>query len=460
MRPPTIGPCSASPVHSSLGAVGLEPAERPPAAAPSGRVVELRARTKWRCRVRSPRAQPGVRAQDPPDLRRGPGRVLPLQRRRQLQHLRRGPRLRPAAGRAPARRTRRAATPGSTGPAGPGDPHRPPERAGVLARGELRGPAGPAGAWTRRVRGVADQPVAEQPHLPGPVSANVPAVFTGVVMPCSVCHRGLHLLGRSRRDQQAEGCRRRGGLPRVSSCWPPGRGGPELRGPAADHRLPGGELHAGRGPNNRAAAAAANPRTSSASPNTEPVGAIAARNGSSAWSSPVNNTRTPRAAAESTQPATHGAHGRPTSTAIGRCPRPVAFASSADRSPARRPPAETSTTRQQHVRGASPRAPRTTRTWTHLRVGFRSLAIWHSPRASARRRTPGQRKSTTSQDPVDLDRVRTYHQHRVPPSTKQRPSLPVKDSGGPLRFHDVVTLSSRTKKGNPRGRPSKHRQCQ
>jgi len=40
----------------------------------------------------------------------------------------------------------------------------------------------------------------------------------------------------------------------------------------------------------------------------------------------------------------------------------------------------------------------------------------------------------TEEELVDLERVRTYHQQRVPPSTKRRPSLPAKEWGGPLRF--------------------------
>ena len=63
---------------------------------------------------------------------------------------------------------------------------------------------------------------------------------------------------------------------------------------------------------------------------------------------------------------------------------------------------------------------------------------------------------TASQELVDLERVRTYHQQRVPPSTKRRPSHPAKESGGPLRFQNVVTLSSPTKKSNPPGHPEDH----
>jgi hypothetical protein len=61
---------------------------------------------------------------------------------------------------------------------------------------------------------------------------------------------------------------------------------------------------------------------------------------------------------------------------------------------------------------------------------------------------------TVTKEPVNLERVRTYHQHRVPPSTKRRPSLPAKGWGGPPRFNDVVTLASPTKKGDPAGLPS------
>jgi hypothetical protein len=64
---------------------------------------------------------------------------------------------------------------------------------------------------------------------------------------------------------------------------------------------------------------------------------------------------------------------------------------------------------------------------------------------------------TAVQELVDLERIRTYHQQRVPPSTKRRPSHPAKEWGGPLRFYDIVRLSSPTKKGNPPGRPEDHR---
>jgi hypothetical protein len=57
---------------------------------------------------------------------------------------------------------------------------------------------------------------------------------------------------------------------------------------------------------------------------------------------------------------------------------------------------------------------------------------------------------TDAKERVDLERVRTYHQHRVPPSTKRRPSLPAKEWGGPPRFNEVVTLSSPTKRATRR----------
>ena len=43
-------------------------------------------------------------------------------------------------------------------------------------------------------------------------------------------------------------------------------------------------------------------------------------------------------------------------------------------------------------------------------------------------------------------------------STKERPSLPAKERGGPLRFPNVIRLSSHTNKGPPTGSPrDRHR---
>ncbi|HKH56771.1 MAG TPA: hypothetical protein VKA58_15080, partial [Propionibacteriaceae bacterium] len=41
-------------------------------------------------------------------------------------------------------------------------------------------------------------------------------------------------------------------------------------------------------------------------------------------------------------------------------------------------------------------------------------------------------------------------------STKKRPSLPAKERGGPLRFQNVISLSSHTNKGPPASSPCDH----
>jgi len=114
------------------------------------------------------------------------------------------------------------------------------------------------------------------------------------------------------------------------------------------------------------------------------------------------------------------------------------------------------------VRAPTPRARRTT--WTldeHHGVAVAVVVaadptgpgVAPRPELTAAPRTT---QDATNKESVDLEQVRTYDQQRVPPSTKRRPSHPAKDSGGPLRFQDVVTLSSPTKKGNPSGLPKTH----
>ena len=46
----------------------------------------------------------------------------------------------------------------------------------------------------------------------------------------------------------------------------------------------------------------------------------------------------------------------------------------------------------------------------------------------------GQHQLTGPQTPFDLDDIATYHDHGCLHSTKQRPSRPAKEKGGPLRF--------------------------
>ncbi len=62
-------------------------------------------------------------------------------------------------------------------------------------------------------------------------------------------------------------------------------------------------------------------------------------------------------------------------------------------------------------------------------------------------------KLTAGQELVDLERVRTYDQQRVPFCTKRRPSLPAKEIGRaaafPRRRHALVA----NQKGQPPGLP-------
>ena len=165
------GPCRASPVHSSFGPGGLEPAEHLRAAR-AGRagfpaqLQPLEVALQRAVRGRPPRGGP----QDPPDLRGGPLRVLPLERRRQLQHLGRG------AGMHDRGLRHQRVEPAGPVPARPpvdGVPRQAdllPERPGVLDRGKLTRPPAPLAGAERRVDHVLDQLVPEQPDPAGPLS--------------------------------------------------------------------------------------------------------------------------------------------------------------------------------------------------------------------------------------------------------------------------------------------------
>ena len=61
-------------------------------------------------------------------------------------------------------------------------------------------------------------------------------------------------------------------------------------------------------------------------------------------------------------------------------------------------------------------------------------------------------KLTATQEPVDLERARTYHQQRVPRCTKRRPSFSDQGMGKAVAIPECRTLSSPTKKGNLPGR--------
>ena len=161
LRPATTGPCRASPVHSSLGRAA---SNRPNTCGlPSGSPGRSSSRTKWRCRVRSEGAHPAWARRIRAICAAVRAGVLPLERHRQLQHLRRSPRGHPGRGRhqrlEPARAPR---------------PHPPPDgllrhpdlvarRPGVLAGGQLAHPppalagdsAGSVTSWISEYRNNA-----------------------------------------------------------------------------------------------------------------------------------------------------------------------------------------------------------------------------------------------------------------------------------------------------------------
>jgi hypothetical protein len=89
-------------------------------------------------------------------------------------------------------------------------------------------------------------------------------------------------------------------------------------------------LHGGRGPNRRTAAAAAAPIAPTASANAEPAGATGPSIGSNATAQRVKCSRIRSAIAPNrrSQPRTVAA-GTPRRAAIGRCPDPAAFATNA-----------------------------------------------------------------------------------------------------------------------------------
>ena len=113
------------------------------------------------------RRPPGLRPQDPLHLHRGPGRVLLLQRRRQLHHLRRCPRLALPRGRDQRVEPLLLPQPDPPVQRPPGQPHRPPGRVRVLARGDGPHQLPSLPRRQHRVGGLPDQHVPEQPDRPG-----------------------------------------------------------------------------------------------------------------------------------------------------------------------------------------------------------------------------------------------------------------------------------------------------
>jgi hypothetical protein len=66
---------------------------------------------------------------------------------------------------------------------------RPPERAGVLTGGEFADQPAACPGGQRRIGGLTDQGVAEQPDLTGPVNTTLPAGTAAVLTPCCAAHR-------------------------------------------------------------------------------------------------------------------------------------------------------------------------------------------------------------------------------------------------------------------------------
>src|SRR2546422_243484 len=145
----------------------LEPAEyrRGPPARAGGQLQPVEVPQQ-----RPHRRRPAARLpQDPLHLRRGPLRVLPLQPRGQLQHLRVGPR-----GDLPGRRRQRREPPGPPGPdppVGRGPRHRDrlAERPRVLSPRDLADHPAALPHAQPRIGGLPDQLVPEQGHLLGPL---------------------------------------------------------------------------------------------------------------------------------------------------------------------------------------------------------------------------------------------------------------------------------------------------
>ena len=148
--------------------LAFEPAERLPLLLLPGRGVQLQPLEQplqRPVRRRPPRGQ----LQDPPDLGGGPPRLLPLQRLRQRQHLRRGPR-----GRLPRRRHQRVEPAGLIRPPPPVQrpprhPHRLPARPVMDTAGQLPGPPPPLRRAQARLGELLHQRVPEQARLPGPL---------------------------------------------------------------------------------------------------------------------------------------------------------------------------------------------------------------------------------------------------------------------------------------------------
>ena len=419
LRPLTVGPCSASPVHRWFGASA---SNRPNACGgcPVGRVVSSR-RTKWRCRVRSSGAQPAVGAQDRRDLHRGPFRHLLLQRDRQVEHLGRGARRHPA--RVGHQSVEPAAAPVPDPPVDRG-PRRPAPAARTGPHAHARrghGPAGPAAWWSasgRRPRGSASTGTARPrgPVRPGPALAcHGRRPWAPPRARCGERTRVARLV-----DQPAAP---KGRLVLIHSAGPAGASSrPPVTAEASCHADT-----APITPSRRRAAAAHAPITSTASANTDPAGSQ--RRGEAVQLDQQPGAQRPHrlgVPGKGAQPAAHRRR-RPSQPRRNRpMPRPRALARNA--API------TSTPSARRTRHETANSTCVTRHATHLARRGRSRPTPRTVRAP-RVTPPGKHtpawahQLTGAQPPFDLGRVAPYHDHGCLPQ-HQGTALPSGQGAG------------------------------
>src|SRR6266536_2254261 len=356
-------------------------------------------------------------AQDPGNLRGRAGRILPLQRRGQGEHLGRGPQGHLAGGRG-----QRGEPAGPPGPdpavqAGPRHRDRLAERPGMLAGGQLADQP-PALAGSQPGIGcLADQRVTEQRDGPGPPR------------PASVLiSSGTH-----------DGDSSRPALTELASS-------------------PGDRLTS-RPARRPAAAAVAAVTAATASAAADPVGGSGGGSASSAHSHTVNSPRTSsaRAANRASQSRTVDA-GLPSTAAIGRCPSPAALPASAAQITA-----TPSARRSRQLTGSStcvtPQPPHRDRRGRSRHPIPPSPRITRSracPHPASRPRHPGQRnrpaasrRSTTHPTTPTVTIGASAH-----PARPSRHLGQEKD-GRAAAYPDLITVASHTKKDNPAGLPSR-----
>ena len=428
MRPPTVGPCNASPVHRSFGASA---SNRPNAVGG----VPVRAGVQLQPRevalqgplVAAPSRQ--CAAQDRRDLRRGPARDFASSAPPPGPAPRPGSAARPCAGLGtsasnPPRRQSRIHRSIVARETRTGCPNGP----ACSAVGQIADQPAPLLGGQRRVRGLPDQRIPEQPDLAGPASRrSAPAPRVAVALPCRCrCHGYLLALGDHGRDRpqaRLPGARRRcPGSTRVGQL-PSRRAGLSSRPPlAADGELP---TPADR-PNDRDRRGRGRADRLDRVGEHRPGHRQRRRLRVQRMQQPGEHHPDPlRVAGERAQPAPHRATGRPSPprsamTPTGRLRRQRG-ADHLDRvGPPRRHDAASSTCVTAHAehgdrRGAdAPRDP------------ARTAGAGHAPTAAAHPRTPGrathQRASARSTSTGSVPTITTgasKHQATALPSAKE-----------------------------------------